>query len=86
MIEEQQATTASDAFDTQQGFVPGRDSLSKVRNISENFPKNRVVCPGGRYTTKLKLCKDTRARDVVSCAVDLFLISLVSVLANFLSL
>lgn len=52
--DEQLEAFASNAFDIKQGFVPDKNSLSKVRNISENFPKSWVVClvrcPGDPFT------------------------------------
>lgn len=51
-MDEQLAAFASNAFDIEQGSGPDKDSLSKVRNMSENFPRNQVVClvgyPAGR--------------------------------------
>lgn len=51
-MDEQLASFSSNAFDIEKGSWPDKDSLSKVRNISENFPRNQVVClvgyPGER--------------------------------------
>lgn len=59
MTDEHLAAIARDAFDIEQGFVPGKDSLSRVRNISETFLKNRVVSPGNRCTDGTPYCQQS---------------------------
>lgn len=97
-MDKQLVAFASNAFDIEQGSVPDKDSLSKVRNISENLSWIRVICLIGysgeyssdstpRHQQSSDFYKETRAGDSgVSAVLFLFLMTSVSVLANYPSL
>jgi hypothetical protein len=97
-MDKQLVAFASNAFDIEQGSVPDKDSLSKVRNISENLSWIRVICLIGysgeyssdstpRHQQSSDFYKETRAGDSgVSAVLFLFLMTSVSVLTNFPSL